>query len=258
MFITEHFVFLHLPKTAGVYVESVCQENLRMPILHSRRHAKASERPEEHKALPTIGIARDPWDWYASMYYFAKAERNSATSDLIALASDGFERDFESTLPRLLEPDRALVLAYEARMRALGGSVKDFECLDTSSLRRARDRGLGLLGFLAAEIFPARVDHMWRYESLRREMFSFLSPLCPDRGRFRAAMLSPARNASGKPPLDRIYTAASARWVEEREAPWIKEHGYAGPGPRGRPVQAAPAGLEEPVAPAARPGDRGR
>lgn len=229
MFVTEHFVFLHLPKTAGVYVESVCQENLRMKIRHTRRHAKSSELPEEHKGLPTIGIVRDPWDWYASMYYFAKAERNSATSDLIALASDHFERDFEQTLPRLLEPDLALVKAYEGRMAALGGVVKDFECMDGSSLRRARDKGLGLLGFLAAEIFPARVDHMWRYESLRREMFAFLSPLCPDRQRFRAAMVSPARNASGKPSLDKIYTPASAQWVEQREAAWIKAYGYTVP-----------------------------
>jgi hypothetical protein len=229
VFVTDRFVFLHLPKTAGVYVESVCQENLHMPILHTRRHAKASELPVEHKELPTIGIVRDPWDWYASLYFFAKAERNSATSDLVAIASEGFTLDFEKTLPRLLEPDMAFIDAYESRMSFLGGHVKDFECLDVGSLRRARAANMGLLSFLASEVFPQHLDHVWKYESLRQQMFAFLSPLCVDRVRFRSAMVSPARNASGKPSLNLIYTPAAAKWVEQRESDWIARHGYRTP-----------------------------
>lgn len=202
MFVTDHFVFLHLPKTGGVYVESVCQENLRMPIRHSRRHAKIGELPAEFEGLPTIGVCRDPWDWYASLFHFAKVARNGATSDLVSLASDGFE---------------------------LGGRVADFECLDPSSLARAKESGMGLMGFLAQEIFPARLDEQWRFETLRKQMLARLSPLCPDRVKFRAAAVSPARNASNKPGLELTYSARGVAMVAAKEAGAIARFGYSPP-----------------------------
>lgn len=231
MFVTERFVFLHLPKTAGIFVESVCQEELRMPILHTRRHARFAELPARFEGLPTIGVWRDPWDWYASLYHFAKGARNEAASEIVALASDGYELGFEETLERLLAPDNAFVSAYEARMRERGGRVADFECMGESSLARQREAGLGLMEFLAGEIFPGRLDVEWSVERLRAQMFSYLSPMCPDRELFRRAMTARPRNASGKPDLSRIYTARAAGLVAGREARLIAKGGYVPPVP---------------------------
>lgn len=229
MFVTKDFVFLHLPKTAGVYFESVCEADLRMPILHSRRHAKFSSLPEEHRAKPTIGIWRDPWDWYASLYFFAKRERNAASSEMVALASDGYRLGFDETVARLLRPDEDFILAYERRMEELGGWVADFECLDPTSLRRAKGSGLGLMSFLASEIFPARLDHEWRFERLFKQMFGYLGSSHPDRQSLRRAMLSPPRNASGKPGLGLAYSQRSIQLVAQAEAPLIARFGYRPP-----------------------------
>ena len=234
MFVTEHFVFMHLPKTGGVYVESACQEDLRMPILHSRRHAKACELPKEFEGLPKIGVWRDPWDWYASLFHFAKVARNGATSELVSLASDGFELDFEATLERLLSPDGRLVGSFEARMKAWGGRALDFECLDPSSMARAKESGLGLMGFLAREIFPQKLDEEWRFEQLRKDFLARMSPLCPDRSRLRAAALSPARNASNKPGLEWMYGERSALLVAQKERAIIERWGYKPPTPARR------------------------
>jgi hypothetical protein len=232
MFVTDHFVFMHLPKTGGVYVESVCQESLRFPIHHSRRHAKASELPAQFEALPKIGVWRDPWDWYASLFHFAKIARNGATSELVSLASDGFELGFDDALERLLSPDAALVAAYEAKMRSWGGAAKDFECLDSSSMARAKESGLGLMSFLAAEIFPIKLDEEWRFEELKKSFLARVSPLCAERSKFRAAALAPARNASNKPNLALMYGAASIERVAAKERAIIERWGYRPPGSR--------------------------
>lgn len=229
MFVTEKFVFLHLPKTAGVFVESVCEQELRMPILHTRRHAKFRDLPARFADLPTIGVWRDPWDWYASLYFFAKKARNEATSEIVGLASDGFHLGFEATLERLLHPDSEFVAAYEARISALGGRVADFECLDRSSLARQRESGLGLMEFLSLEIFPEKLDIEWAVESLRPQMFAYLSPVCPNRELFRKAMTASERNASSKPQLSWIYSPRAADLVECAEPRLVARGGYARP-----------------------------
>ena len=229
MFVTKDFVFLHLPKTAGIYFESVCEHELRMPILLSKRHAKFSTLPPEHAGKPAIGIWRDPWDWHASLYFFAKRERNVAASHMVALASEGYRLSFEETLPRLIHPDEAFIAAYEARMRELGGWVKDFECLDVGSLRRAKESGLGLMSFMASEIFPSTLDHEWQFEHLFKQMFGYLGGIGQSRESLRRAMLSPPRNSSGKPSLGLVYTQASLDLVAEAERPLIERLGYKPP-----------------------------
>lgn len=233
MFVAEKFVFLHLPKTAGVYVESVCQDVLKMKILHSRRHAKCSELPSEFSHLPKIGVWRDPWDWYASLFEFAKIARNGATSELVALASDEFNLGFEDTLERLLVPDEAFMAAYEEKMKAWGGRALDFECLGANSLREAKERGLGLMGFLAEEIFPCQLDVEWRFETLKKQMLQHISPMCEDRGKFRAAAVAQPRNSSNKPGLEMMYSPRGRDLVASREAPLIARLGYAPPRLRG-------------------------
>ena len=229
MFVTDSFVFLHLPKTAGVYFESVCLENLRFDIKLSRRHAKYSELPSEYSNLPTIGVWRDPWSWYASLYYFAKLDRNRATGDLIGLASDNFNLSFAQTLPRLLSPDDDFIKSYEIYMCASNGKVKDFECMDKSSLYRAKKGGLGLQSFLASEIFPKNLDIEWQMDTLKKEMFLYLGEICSNREKFREAMVSPPRNVSNKPGLELIYTKELIEMVAAAEKDLISRFHYAPP-----------------------------
>lgn len=228
MFVTDHFVFLHLPKTAGVYVESVCRENLRWEVLHSRRHAPIESLPERFKGLPKVGVWRNPWDWHASLYFFARANKNQATSQIVSLASDDFELDFESTLERLMDPDERFLKAYRERMETLGG-IPDIECLKPDSMERMAQSGMGLMGFLASEIFPAQLDHEWRVETLRRDFFNYIKPWATDRERLRQAMLSPPRNGSNKPDLRGVYTERAARLVEQKEGALIERLGYQRP-----------------------------
>ena len=71
MVITKHFVFLHMPKTGGTFVEKACgahlpREWIATTSLH--RHAPWEEIPERYQGLPVFFLVRNPWDWYVSWF----------------------------------------------------------------------------------------------------------------------------------------------------------------------------------------------
>lgn len=228
MFVTDHFVFLHLPKTAGVYVESVCKFDLEMPIHHTRRHAVVSELPEQYQHLPKIGVWRNPWEWHASLYYFARANKNEATSEIMQLASENFKWGFEDTLERLMSPDEKLLRDYKERLGQLG-RIKDIECLHENSLEKMAASGKGLMSFLAQEIFPEKLDMEWTVENLQQDFFSYIKPFITDRDKLRKALTASPRNRSDKPNLNMIYTSRGLRWVAEKEKDVIEKFNYLPP-----------------------------
>jgi hypothetical protein len=69
MLITRDFVFVHLPKTGGTFIQKVCREN--MPIERKLRdHLSVLEIPPEYAHLPIFATIRNPWDWYVSWHHF--------------------------------------------------------------------------------------------------------------------------------------------------------------------------------------------
>ena len=229
MFVTKDFVFLHLPKTGGIFFETICLDVLGMDYFLRKRHTKYSDLPIEFKDKPTIGIWRDPWSWYASLYYFAKLDRNKATGDLIAIASEDFNLDFKKTLPRLLNPDDDFIKKYEEYFFANNGKIKDFDCMDIDSLSRAKSNNLSLLSFLVKEIFPEKLNIEWQVDTLRKDIFSFLGPKCEDRAKFREAMILPSLNVSNKPGLELIYNKEMIASVSEVEKDIIDRFSYKKP-----------------------------
>lgn len=229
MLITEGFVFLHLPKTGGTFVEHALKQTLRMPVLHDRRHASWREIPPEHAGKPCIGVWRDPWSWHASLYHFARIGRNHSTAAIVALASDNFSLGFGATLRRLLDPDARLLADYGKALEAFGGVIPDFECMGAQTLERSAQQGRGLMSVLAGEIFPERLDIEWEQQSLRAEFLKFIKPLAPTREGFTRTLALPNQNASPKPDLRDLYDADLARLVARKESEVIARRGYGWP-----------------------------
>jgi hypothetical protein len=85
MIITDSFVFLHLGKTGGTFVEKVLERLLSEtgslyiatmdPVL--RQHQTIREIPKPHKHKPILVSVRNPYDYYVSLYEFGawKAHR---------------------------------------------------------------------------------------------------------------------------------------------------------------------------------------
>ncbi|MFK7800832.1 MAG: hypothetical protein AB8G95_04300 [Anaerolineae bacterium] len=94
MIITPTFVFIHVPKTGGTFVqkslnqiygskfyqpirEDPLQEALKRlkfwetPIAHQLiKHAPCNQIPAEYSALPIAGCVRNPFEWYVSNYKY--------------------------------------------------------------------------------------------------------------------------------------------------------------------------------------------
>jgi hypothetical protein len=63
MFVTDKFVFLHMVKTGGHSIISTLEGQM------IGYHKPRREIPEKYSNLPIVGIVRNPFDWYVSLYY---------------------------------------------------------------------------------------------------------------------------------------------------------------------------------------------
>lgn len=72
MLITEHFVFIHLPRTGGTFLRRACSGS-DVRVLVTKGHLGVEHIPEEHSDLPIFAVIRNPWDWYVSWYQWVRA-----------------------------------------------------------------------------------------------------------------------------------------------------------------------------------------
>ena len=103
MVITEDFVYIHLPKTGGTFVEQVLQrlfDNIGLWYLDTSKkvdrvkfgsrdqHESVREIPPAHRDKPVVFTMRNPYDWYISQYEFAwwKVEPGREFDDLAVRA----------------------------------------------------------------------------------------------------------------------------------------------------------------------------
>lgn len=85
MVITEHFVYIHLPKTGGTFVETVLSELLdkrnelfidtsrqddKLSLRVSNQHSPVSDIPEIDRSKKILFTVRNPYDHYVSFYEF--------------------------------------------------------------------------------------------------------------------------------------------------------------------------------------------
>jgi hypothetical protein len=72
---TRYFVFIHLRKTGGKFIKSVCRDHLPADWIIPNTlddHAGIRQIPAECNGLPTFAAIRNPWDWYVSWYHFTR------------------------------------------------------------------------------------------------------------------------------------------------------------------------------------------
>jgi hypothetical protein len=70
--ITPHFVFVHLPKTGGTFIERICREHLKIEHETPNIHEPVGAIPPEYSELPVFTLIRNPWDWYVSWWHHAR------------------------------------------------------------------------------------------------------------------------------------------------------------------------------------------
>lgn len=69
MIVTDKFVFLHLHKSGGTFLNKVIS-TLFPTAKEIGYHYPMSMIPQEYRHLPVLGVVRNPWDFYVSYYAF--------------------------------------------------------------------------------------------------------------------------------------------------------------------------------------------
>ncbi|MGH8320941.1 MAG: hypothetical protein ACRESI_03195 [Gammaproteobacteria bacterium] len=181
MIATPHFVFVHLHKVGGQFVNRLLLAHV--PGAHRiGYHLPRSETPEELRQLPVLGFIRNPWDWYVSWYAFNSItpERNPIFRIVSAHGTLGFERTIEN-LVRLGDSDHdAMRMVISSQLPAtresnLGSGITR----DIMALLHEPDRGYVTWIWRYMYLLDGSFDGITtgKYESLRQDLISRLSQL---------------------------------------------------------------------------------
>ena len=225
MIATERFVFLHLHKSGGSFVNAFLLRHVpgaRQLGYHLPRHLI----PAELAHLPVLGLVRNPWSYYVSWYAFQSARQQPNT--LYRILSDEGRLDFAATIRNMLNLgsedahlDR-LIESLPAQYSNQGLNLPGF------ALNAIRGTGVGFYTFLYRYLYgdgPTRIAHM---EALRAELLDLLTQIgqpLSDAMREHILLAAPV-NTSQHGSSSEYYDAPLRKLVEQRDAEVIERHGY--------------------------------
>jgi hypothetical protein len=227
MIATDHFVYVHLHKSGGTFVN----EGLMRFAAGARQvgyHLPCRFIPAPLRGLPVLGFVRNPWSYYVSWFSFQSAmKRGNAVYR--CLSEDG-TLDFKATLRNMLDLGRG-----GAKLDTLLGMLPEAYGLTGINLPRPalapiRDSGVGFYTYLYQYMFSGCGGKLFlgKTERLREDFLDFVAqyriPASEELKRYLAD--SQPRNPSSHGPYTDYYDAESRDLVAERDAPLISSFGY--------------------------------
>lgn len=227
MIATPRFVYLHLHKSGGTFVND-CLLRFFPDARQLGYHLPARLIPATYHGLPVLGFVRNPWSYYVSWFTF-QSKRPVKNALFRVLSEDG-RLGFAGTIRNMLslgvasgKLDELLPLLPEAYgNRGLN--------LPRAALEPIRDSGQGFYAFLYHYMFGGHSGsiHLGRNESLREDLLDFFrSREIPVSDELRAHVESArALNASDHRPYAEYYDDALRDLVAERDASVIRAFGY--------------------------------
>jgi hypothetical protein len=227
MITTERFVFLHLHKSGGTFVNE-CLMRFLHDAKHVGYHLPRSMIPPAAAHLPILGFVRNPWSYYVSWYTFQLERPNP--NFLFRILSDDGQLDFEKTARNMLNLGAGSV-RLELLMRSLPQHYSNQGLnLPGFALAPIRDTRLGFYTYLYRHLYtgPGNPVVVGRLEELRDELLPMLASVgqpVSDEMRLFVERESP-RNTSNHTTYTEYYSDALRDLVAERDAEVIARHGY--------------------------------
>ena len=227
MIATDRFVFLHLHKSGGSFVNEFL-----LRFVPSARavgyHLPRALLPAQYRELPALGFVRNPWSYYVSWYTFQT--RLPMPNALFRILSDEGRLDFSATVRNMLELGSgsarldALIDALPAAYGNHGLNLPKF------ALAPIRDSRLGFYSFLYQYLYgdPDPRLSIERAEQLRVALVDSLQRLGVPLSDAMRDFISktPPRNASVHGRYIDYYSDELRDLVAERDRPIIDRHGY--------------------------------
>ena len=211
MVISDHFVYIHLPKTGGTFIRRMLVNKFLPKTWKAKElkggHLVISDIPPTHADLPIFGFVRNPYDWYVSWYYHQK---NKDRSDFFNEVSDNGKKDFKSTMMTMAEMD-----AHEA-------FKNDF---DTSKYEV-----LGAYTAIVLATYGEDLDviQLGRFENLRDDFLSIMSNITDVNLLFRLwTKHYPKLNKSSHTHYSHYYDNELREIMAEKDKLIFDRFGYA-------------------------------
>ena len=227
MIVTPRFVFLHLHKSGGTFVNA----GLMQHIAGARQigyHLPRSMLPSQFAGLPLLGLVRNPWSYYVSWYSFQRSRPRP--NALFQTLSNAGALDFAGTIRNMLNLDRDQALLDRVLAALPATYINQGLNLPNVALAPIRGSGLGFYSFLYRYLYGPDVTavKLARMEQLRLEAPQLLESVGePVTAALRDYMNSaPALNTSEHAPHRQLYDAELAQLVAARDRLVIERHGY--------------------------------
>lgn len=229
MIATGRFVFIHLHKSGGSFVNE-CLQRFFPDARQLGYHLPLSLLPAELCQLPVLGFVRSPWSYYVSWYAF-QSQRPQPNA-LFRCVSDDGTLDFRGSVRNLLllgedgpRLERLLALLPD-RYGAQGFGLN----LPNFALAPIGGSGLGFYGFLFRYMYTGTAGEPWigRCETLRTDFREFLERAgVPLEAELRDFIDNAApRNTSRHGDWRGYYDRELADLVAQRDASVIERFGY--------------------------------
>jgi hypothetical protein len=225
MIATRTFVFLHLHKSGGTFINKALLEFFPEAVCLGY-HLPVSELPERYQKFELLGVVRNPWSYYVSWWDFQHTLRQP-TFVWRVFSADG-KLSFAQTIRRMIHcgDDSSLV------DRLIAASPDEFTSSGVNLTKRCleplRNYPGGWYSFLFERMYGHRQVHFLRQESLRGSFLEFLKArhlLTDDLERYVAS--GPPCNVTAHAPLDSYYDRALALEVHAQERLIVERFGYA-------------------------------
>jgi hypothetical protein len=226
MIVCEQFIFIHLHKSGGTFVNQLMLQCL--PCARQiGYHLPYRETPALYRSLPVLGTVRNPWEYYVSWYFFQAAQPRP--NPLFRLCSRDGRLGFTDTVRRLagLFSDAELVEALR------GALPDDFRSaglnLTKTCLDGVTNRGIGFYSFLYDRMYAGAGDPIILGAAhLREALRSALDELgvMPNARADLFLRQAPRLNVSKHGPYREYYDGDLRDLVAAVDGDLIRKHGY--------------------------------
>jgi len=228
MIVTDEFVFVHLPRSAGTFISELIKNFF--PSAHEvGYHLPRSLLPKESSHLPILGAVRNPWEFYVSWYHHVWPRDASTT--LVSWLTQNGNVDFSGAIRNALNlgvNNERLDALIEMLPDEVDYRKRNIPNITKEAIRRARDTGVGYYTFRFNHLFGEANDvFICRFETLREDLLKFFENIGVANDELRDHVLtSEKKNTAEHRHYSTYYTPDLAELVSIRDCQIVEKFGY--------------------------------
>ncbi len=220
MLISDDFIFIHLQKCAGSFVDNLLEKMFTSAKFNGARHDSVRQIGKKNIGKPVFGTIRNPWDWWVSWYAATNGGRK------FRLTSNSFE-EFWDTVFSTTQPLGELKME---QINELGIGPYTYRFV----MRYFRDPDAAFSDWETVEKDPRdfmHPVHLCRVEDLRNELVRFFKFIGIELTNDQSSILmnAPVDNPSTHDFTESYYNNRLRELVREKDRLIVDLYGYSEP-----------------------------